>query len=351
MTAFRLLTPDAQYADDGVIERRTAGEGVSWSIHRVRRPQDLPSGALAACDAMVVWHQLAVDRVVIDQMQHCRIIVRAGVGFDHIDLQAAADAGIPVCNTPDYGTSEVADHAIGLMLALRRGIVSYHQALTADPVAGFDHGRAPLVRRVRGTTFGIVGLGRIGIATTIRAKAFGMRVVAYDPYVSHATEIALGVERVDSLPALLQQSDVVSLHCPLTEETRMMMNAEMLRLMKRDAILINTARGAVIDIPALLEALQLGTIAGAGIEAVIKVFRLPRRNIDARLKGYGDRHADRTACCARPGRHGRSTRTGTQPPGPTSTGNARMTDRHQAKIPDNRLRYRHLLPHASPTLC
>jgi phosphoglycerate dehydrogenase-like enzyme len=287
VTAFRLLTPDAQYPDDGVIERRTAGEGVIWSIHRVRRPQGLPGGALAECDAMVVWHELAVDRSVIDQMQRCRIIVRAGVGFDHIDLQAAADAGIPVCNTPDYGTSEVADHAIGLMLALARGIVSYHQELSADPIANFDHSRAPLVRRVRGSIFGIVGLGRIGTATAIRSKSFGMRVVAYDPYVSRGTEIALGVERVESLAALLRLSDVVSLHCPLTEETRNLVNAETLRLMKPEAILINTARGAVVDIPALIEALDRGIIAGAGIDVLPAE---PPRADDEIARAYRDRN-------------------------------------------------------------
>ncbi len=268
MTGFRLLTPDAQYADDGVIERRTAGADATWAIHRVRRPEDLPSGALAECDAIVVWHELAMDRAVIARLDRCRIIVRAGVGFDHIDLEAAAEAGIPVCNTPDYGTSEVADHAIGLLLGLRRGIVSYHQALAGDPIAGFDYATAPLVRRLRGTTFGIVGLGRIGTATAIRAKAFGLRVVAYDPYVSRGTEIALGIERVETLAELLAQSDVVSLHCPLTAETRNMINAGTLARMKSDAILINTARGAVVDVPALLDALRKGVIAGAGIDVL-----------------------------------------------------------------------------------
>ena len=104
--------------------------------------------------------------------------MRAGVGFDHIDLEAAAERGMPVCNTPDYGTSEVADHAMALMLALRRGIVSYHQNLVASPQAGFDYTLAPLVSRLRGRTFGIIGLGRIGTATALRAKAFGMNVVA-----------------------------------------------------------------------------------------------------------------------------------------------------------------------------
>jgi phosphoglycerate dehydrogenase-like enzyme len=194
--------------------------------------------------------------------------VRAGVGFDHIDLEAAAAAGIPVCNTPDYGTSEVADHAIGLMPALRRGIVSYHHSLVADPVGGFDYTRAPLIRRLRGCVFGVVGLGRIGVATALRAKAFGMNVVAYDPWVSRGSEIAVGVDRVETLKNLLAVSDVLSLHCPLTDETREMINGATIRQMKREAILINTARGAIVDIRALLDALRNGDISGAGIDVL-----------------------------------------------------------------------------------
>jgi D-3-phosphoglycerate dehydrogenase len=268
MARFRLLTPDAQYPDDGAIERETAGSDVDWEIHRSPSGATIPAESLAACDAIVVWHELVIDRALIARLKRCRIIVRAGVGFDHIDLEAAAEAGIPVCNTPDYGTSEVADHAIGLMLALRRGIVSYHQNLVADPRAGFDYARAPLVRRLRGRVFGIVGLGRIGTATALRAKAFGMSVIAYDPYVSRGTEIAVGVARTDDLAELLAASDVVSLHCPLTDETRGLIDADALRLMRRDAILINTARGAIVDIPALLEALRSAVIGGAGIDVL-----------------------------------------------------------------------------------
>jgi phosphoglycerate dehydrogenase-like enzyme len=154
------------------------------------------------------------------------------------------------------------------MLALRRGIVSYHQNLVADPRGAFDYSRAPLVSRLRGRTFGVVGLGRIGIATALRAKAFGMDVVAYDPYVSRGSEIAVGVDRTESLEGLLSVSNVVSIHCPLTDETRNMINATTLALMKRDAILINTARGAIVDIPALIEALRNGVIAGAGIDVL-----------------------------------------------------------------------------------
>jgi len=268
MSRFRLLTPDAQYLDDGLVERETAGTDVDWEIRRVRKAADLPAEIWANCDAMVSWHEIRVDRALIAMLKNCRIIVRAGVGYDQIDLEAAAETGIPVCNTPDYGTSEVADHAIGLMLALRRGIVSYHQHLAADTTKGFDYSLAPLVRRLRGRVFGVIGLGRIGIATALRAKSFGMTVVAYDPYVSRGTEIAVGVERVESLEELLAKSDVVSVHCPLTDETRNMINAKTLAAMKPEAILINTARGAVVDVPAVLDALRANTLAGAGLDVL-----------------------------------------------------------------------------------
>src|ERR1700712_3493156 len=191
MTAnFRILTPDAQYADDALIERRTAGDDVCWDIYRERiDSRTVPESVLAAADAIIVWHEVPIDAEMVDRIPKCRIIVRAGVGFDHIDLRATGVAGIPVANTPDYGTSEVADHAIGMMLALCRGIPTFHDLLQADPIGNFDSERAPLVRRIRGRTFGIVGLGRIGIATAIRAKAFGMHVIAHDPYAPAGVEI------------------------------------------------------------------------------------------------------------------------------------------------------------------
>ena len=269
-TPISILTPDAQYTDDGIVERETSGSDVDWFIYRERSVSEtrISEDVLKTVDAVVVWHERKVDAAFIDSLTNCKVIVRAGVGFDHIDIRAAGAAGLPVCNTPDYGTSEVADHAIGLMLAFTRGVVTYHEALRRDPLGNYDSTCAPLVRRIRGRVFGVVGLGRIGTATALRAKAFGMRVAVYDPYVSPGTEIAVGVERVNTLNELLAQSDVVSLHTPLTDETLNMIDAVALSKMKRDAILINTARGAIIDIAALLDALDAGTIAGAGIDVL-----------------------------------------------------------------------------------
>jgi phosphoglycerate dehydrogenase-like enzyme len=201
-------------------------------------------------------------------MQRCRQIVRAGVGFDQIDIAACARNGIPVCNTPDYGTTDVADHAIAMMLALARGIVTYHEQLKQDPLDGWNFMAAPTVRRLAGQVFGVVGLGRIGTATALRAKAFGMDVVFYDPYRESGVELALGIRRVDSLSALLRQADVVTLHVPLTEETRNLMDAKAFSLLRPGALLINTARGPVVEIESLLHALLSGKLAGAALDVL-----------------------------------------------------------------------------------
>jgi D-3-phosphoglycerate dehydrogenase len=265
---FRVLTPDAQYADDGEIERATAGEGFQFLICREHSAEALPAGVLESSDALLVWHLLSIDATLIARLRACRVIVRAGVGYDHIDVAAAGAVGIPVCNTPDYGTSEVADHAIALMLALKRGIVSYQDAMRADPRGGYHWSRAPVVDRIRGTTFGVVGLGRIGTAAALRARAFGFEILVYDPYLPRGQEIALGVGRVGSLAELLGASDVVSLHAPLTPETRNMIDDEAFAAMRPHTILINTARGGMVDMDALHRALQTQRIAAAALDVL-----------------------------------------------------------------------------------
>jgi D-3-phosphoglycerate dehydrogenase/C-terminal binding protein len=195
---------------------------------------------------------------------------------------------------PDYGTTEVADHAVALMLALARGLVSYHARLLADPHAGWHWSGAPLVRRLRGRTFGIVGMGRIGTAASRRARAFDMEVCFYDPYLPDGAELGLGYRRVDSLAALLRASDVVSLHCPLTADNRNMIDAAALAAIKPDALLINTARGGLVDLGALETALRDGRLAGAALDVLpeeppdpehplIQAFRRREPGLDGRL--------------------------------------------------------------------
>ncbi len=290
---FRILTPDAQYHDDAEIERATAGGDFDFAIFREREAGRIPTAEFEAADALLVWHEVKIDSAVVQHLKNCRVIVRAGVGFDHIDLRAAGTAGIPVCNTPDYGTSEVADHAIGMLLALRRGLNYYNNRLHQDPVGHFSWSGAPLIARVRGTRLGIVGLGRIGSATALRAKAFGIEVVCYDPYLPRGQEIALGVTRVERLEELLGQCDAVSLHTPLTDETYHLIDAQALGLMRPHAVLINTARGAIVDVDALCQALLDGQIAGAALDVLPEEPPRADRALVKALKAGDERLRDR----------------------------------------------------------
>ncbi|MSU71964.1 MAG: C-terminal binding protein [Opitutus sp.] len=223
-----------------------------------------PDEVLAA-DALILWHGPLITAGVIARLKHCRVIVRNGVGFDSVDIEAAAAAGIPVCNVPDYGTEEVADHALALTLAL------YRQLFPLDAEAkqlGWKIKVAPKMRRLRTQTFGIVGLGRIGTAAALRAKAFGFRVVFYDPHVPAGTHKAVGVERANSLAELFKQSDTVSVHCPLSAKTRGMIGAGEIALMKPGSFLVNTARGDIVQKAAAFAALRSGHLAGAGLDVV-----------------------------------------------------------------------------------
>lgn len=224
----------------------------------------LPAEALRA-DVLLLWHNIPVDAGVIARLQHCRALIRNGTGYDSVDIQAAAARGIPVCNVPDYGTEEVADHALALTLALCR------QLFPLDAEAkqlGWQIRVAAKMRRLRTRRFGIIGLGRIGTAAALRAKAFGFRVAFFDPYLAPGVHKALGIERAASLEELLRESDVVSVHCPLTDETRGMIGAGELALMPSASFLVNTARGDIVQKAPLLAALREGRLAGAGLDVV-----------------------------------------------------------------------------------
>lgn len=266
----RFFTPDAVYDDGDAIERATAGPDVHWDILRQpnRNLADFDAAVLSGADAVVVWHGTVIDAAAIARLARCRIIVRTGAGDDCIDIAAAGAAGIAVCNTPDYGTSEVADHALALLLSLTRGIAAFHSPGGPNLAQAFDPRRAPLLRRHRGRVLGIVGLGRIGTATALRARAFGFHVIAYDPHLAAGMEIALGVERIESWREFLGCCDVISLHAPLTEETRNIVDAPAFAAMKPGAILVNTARGGLVEVDALLAALRTGQLDGAAVDVL-----------------------------------------------------------------------------------
>ena len=224
------------------------------------------AGKVDEADALIIFHEITLPRTIIERLKRCRVVVRCGTGYDQIDLAAAGERGIPVCNVPDYGVDEVADHAIALMLACNRKLVLADRHLRATLSPWNYHVMAP-VFRLAGATMGIVGLGRIGTATALRAKGLKMHVLACDPYIRSGMDKAIGVTMVD-FETLLAESDVVSMHVPLTDETRNMINAAALGRMKPHAILVNTARGAVVDTDALASALRQGRIGGAGIDVL-----------------------------------------------------------------------------------
>ena len=216
-------------------------------------------------DAVIVSHFPQLSAAALRRFQRLRMVVRNGVGFDNVDVAAARELGIPVCNVPDYGTEEVADHTLALTLALQRNVFPALQ----DVRRGTWQWRiAEPTRRLRGQRFGIVGAGRIGTATALRAKAFGFAVQFFDPYVASGYEKALGVDRCRDLSDLLRTSDVVSLHCPLSEETRGLIGRQEFEQMKRGSFLINTARGPVIREKDLLVALRSGHLGGVALDVV-----------------------------------------------------------------------------------
>jgi phosphoglycerate dehydrogenase-like enzyme len=204
----------------------------------------------------------------IDKLRNCRILAKMGVGYDDVDIERLGKMGVAVCNTPDYGTREVADHAIALMLTLAKSIAYHDSELRADLRANWRPAHNPFGRRLSVCTYGVVGMGRIGTAAARRAKAFDMDVVFYDPYQSNGYELALGVRRADSLAELMGQCDFVSIHAPLTAETRGLIGAAAFAAAKRGMILINTARGPIVDTDALYDAMKDGTVLAAGLDVL-----------------------------------------------------------------------------------
>ncbi len=224
-------------------------------------------GKIEDADALLVYHFIKLTQVTIERLKKCRLIVRCGAGFDNVDWKLCRQRGIDVANVPDYGTEDVADTAIGLMLSLTRGSHLLNQR-SQRSAGQWSYTEAAPLHRLRGKVFGIIGIGSIGAATALRAKAFGMDVVYYDPYAVSGRDKSLGVRCVDSLEALMHQSYVVSCHCPLTDETRGIINATSLSWMPKGSYLVNTSRGAVVDSLAVLRAIEAGQMAGAALDVL-----------------------------------------------------------------------------------
>ena len=267
MSRFRVLYTDrSDYSQDFSIERPLY-EAIDAEIVDARLDHnaidwDAYTRYLAEADAVVCF-RMPVDRRALDAAPKLKVAVRAGVGYENFDLAAFAERGIPACNVPDYGSEEVALHALALMLALRRRVAYFDCQLRRGCWRGWP-GALP-VWRLTNQTVGIVGLGRIGREFAKRAKPLFGQVLACDPYIPEEAFAAAGVEPA-SLDELLSRAHNVTLHVPLTSRTRHLIGAGQLGLMQPTAVLVNTSRGQVVDQIALAEALESHTIEGAACD-------------------------------------------------------------------------------------
>lgn len=258
----RIVITDCDHDTIEPERRAAAAAGVELVLADCADEDDVVAAG-AGADGLIVQYAPVTARV-LEALPVLKVVSRYGVGVDNIDLDAAGARGVLVCNVPDYGTEDVSDHAVALALALLRGIPQLDRRLRRG-----DHDVTAVkpLHRFRGRTFGVVGLGRIGLATAVKARALGFEVLAHDPSATQAPEPLRGTELL-SLEDLLRRSDVLSLHVPLTPATRHLVDAAALSLMRPDAIVVNTCRGGVVDTRALVDALERGRILGAALDVV-----------------------------------------------------------------------------------
>ncbi|MBX2803286.1 MAG: C-terminal binding protein [Myxococcales bacterium] len=262
MSRWTVIVPD-RLAPPADVEQAVFGDDAEVITLQAKHNAEL-EGCIEGANAILAWHDLQWTEAVLRTMPECRVLVRVGVGYDNVDLDAAEKLGITVCNVPDYGTHDVADHAIALLLALARGLVGH------DRCARTDHWQWGLVDtfRLTGRRLGIVGLGCIGTATALRAKAFGLDVSFYDPYLPEGWDKTYQLRRHRSLTDLAADSEIVSLHVPLTPQTRGMVDASFFDAASDGLVLINTARGPVVDWPAFRAAFDSGRVRCAGLDVL-----------------------------------------------------------------------------------
>ncbi|HOJ31732.1 MAG TPA: C-terminal binding protein [bacterium] len=228
------------------------------------RQKDKMVPLLKKADA-ILFTKTFISSDIIQNLEKCRIIVRFGTGLDNIDVRAATDKGIMVSRVVDFCTEEVSNHAFMLLLACSRKLKKFSFTGVCDgPIDDFRH-----IGSIYDETLGLIGFGTIARSLAKKAKCSGMKILAYDPFVEKKVFEKYGGEKV-SLKKILQESDYVSLHCPLTEHTHHLIGEKELKLMKKTAYLINTSRGALIDEKMLIVALQKNWIAGAGLDVFEK---------------------------------------------------------------------------------
>jgi len=253
---------DHPFPDLAIAREVLEGAGHSVAEHQCRTAEEVVAACAGATGILNTYAPIPAS--AIEALPDCRAIARFGIGVDTIDLERANERGISVTNVPDYCTEEVATHTIALLLAVHRRIAQFDRDVRRGR---WDVLGAGPIRRLGGARLGLVGAGRIPRAVATRAAALGLRVAAFDPYVADADWPA-GVDRINSLEDLVAQSDFLSLHAPSLPKTRHLVGERLLRQMPSHAVLVNTARGALVDTDALALALREGWIAGAALDVV-----------------------------------------------------------------------------------
>lgn len=256
----KVVLTDYEYESIASEKREMNGIGADLIVLQCKTEEDLIN---ATGDADALLNQYAqITRRVIENMKKCQVIVRYGVGVDNIDVAAASEHKIMVCNVPNYGLEEVADHAMALLLSSIRKITYLNQAVKS---LKWDYKMAEPMYRIRGKKLGLIAYGNIARLVGERARVFGMEILVYDPWLDPAAADKNQVKLL-SFEELLIESDYISIHCPLNDNTRGMFNQEVFEKMKNSAVLVNTARGPIIDEKALAAALKKGQIAAAALD-------------------------------------------------------------------------------------
>ena len=260
-----ILIPD-RIKENVKIEKEIFGKDYKIIAQGKKVAEDIPIENWQSADAILAWHEINYDAELISKLENCKIIVRVGVGYDNVDIQAANKRKIIVCNVPDYGTNDVADHTIALLLTLCRGINAYNLEIKTN--RSWEWNSIGELKRLDGLTIGIVGLGRIGSAVALRSKAFGLNVSFFDPYLSTGVEKVFDYKRYYSLYDMISNCDIVSFHVPLTNETLYMVDNKFFTQIKKGSIILNTARGKIIKFNSLYDALKNNLVKAAGLDVL-----------------------------------------------------------------------------------
>lgn len=259
---FRVVITDHRFPNIDVQKRVFERIGAELITGQAKSEKELIAIAKDA-DGILTAHS-KITGTVIDALTRCKVIVRYGVGVDSIDVPAATRKGIMVSNVPDYCVDEVADHALALILCLARKVVFSARRVQKGE---WGFGNLKPLKRLQGQTIGIVGLGRIGRTLARKAIPVGFKIIVYDPYIP-ASKSEEGGMKFASLETILKDSDIISLHAPLTSETKGMIDKKAFALMKPTVNIVNVSRGPLINEPDLIEALRSGRIAGAGLDVL-----------------------------------------------------------------------------------